>query len=377
MMDSLISPKRQKTSADAGLASLPDGVLASVGEYLALPSRVLFSVALTAPSSSSWAKRHWIGGPSAVGHQAVVPPGSVTTLDFEEIDEDLAVRLSDDDLGAVLAILDAGRNLHKLKLANCLNITGRGLEPLRGSTALQFVDLSLVGQFVKVPEIENPEVEGGVLSVAIVTPVLQSIIDAEGSALRYLALPHKWRAALSEPLALFHRNYAQHLYDKSQPCAKENCHNPVGVHRMRRCRECSEQPCVCYSAWFGHFRMGGGFQDYSCYECGSMYCESCNDHLEPLNYCDCCEKNYCTKHLSFDGCDACETTNCSGCRSTVECSECGLVRCSKCEPDFTSHGEQTRNTFTCAECKAGRRLHVNVAGSLEIARIQRDIRGND
>ena len=156
----------------------------------------------------------------------MVPPGSVIALDFEEIEKELAVRLSDDDLGAVLVILDAGHTLLKLKLANCLNITGRGLEPLRGSTALQFIDLSLVGQFVKVSEIDDPEVEGGVLSVEIVTPVLQSIIDAEGNALRYLALPHKWRAALSEPLALFHRNYAQHLYDKSQPCAEENCRQP-------------------------------------------------------------------------------------------------------------------------------------------------------
>lgn len=163
------SSKRQKMMpADAELASLPDGVLSIVGKYLALPSRVMFAAAL----------------PSA-GVQAVVPPGSVSVLDFEEVEKELAMRLSDDDLGAILACLacEGAHTLHKLKLANCLNITGRGLEPLRGSTALQFIDLSLVGQF------ESPEIEGGLLSETIVIPILQSIIDTEGNGLRYLALP--------------------------------------------------------------------------------------------------------------------------------------------------------------------------------------------
>ena len=110
--------------------------------------------------------------------------------------------------------------------------------------------------------------------------------------------------------------------------------------------------------------MGGGFQDYTCYECGSMYCESCNDDVEPLNYCDSCEKNYCTKCLSFAGCDACETTNCSGCRSTVVCSqtECEFVCCSNCEPDYMQTcevcGEKTCDdcymVHTCEDCNRKR-----------------------
>ena len=129
------------------------------------------------------------------------------------------MRLSDDDLGAILACTNAAHTLHTLKLTNCLNITGRGLGLLRGSTALCHVDLSLVGRF------ENADIDGGTLSETSVISILQSIIDAEGSALKYLALPYKWKAGESHALTQFHRRYAEYLYDKSHPCAGENCGN--------------------------------------------------------------------------------------------------------------------------------------------------------
>lgn len=46
------SIKRRKTAPIVGLESLPDQLLASVSEYLVIPSRLMLAVALTAPASS-------------------------------------------------------------------------------------------------------------------------------------------------------------------------------------------------------------------------------------------------------------------------------------------------------------------------------------
>eukprot|EP00985_Skeletonema_marinoi_P006094 scaffold2645_cov96-Skeletonema_marinoi.AAC.1 len=66
------------------------------------------------------------------------------TLDFEDIEEDLAIKLSDGDISAVLTCIDAVNRLKTLKLTNCINIIGVGLEPLRGSSIIEQIDLSLV-----------------------------------------------------------------------------------------------------------------------------------------------------------------------------------------------------------------------------------------
>ena len=74
------------------------------------------------------------------------------------------MRLSDEDMGAMLVCIDAVHTLKKLKLAHCFNIVGHGLEPLRGSTSLRQVDLSLVGRF------EGPKIEAETLLSATVSP---------------------------------------------------------------------------------------------------------------------------------------------------------------------------------------------------------------
>ena len=67
-------------------------------------------------------------------------------LDFEDIEKSLAVKLMDDDLHAVLKCISAHDVLKKLKLSGCIN-TGYSLEPLRSSTVIELIDLSLAKQF--------------------------------------------------------------------------------------------------------------------------------------------------------------------------------------------------------------------------------------
>eukprot|EP00984_Skeletonema_dohrnii_P017472 scaffold7961_cov73-Skeletonema_dohrnii-CCMP3373.AAC.3 len=98
------------------LSDLPTGTLAHVSSYLASPSCVLlFAV--------------------AINHRDVDSSTDITgspwdALDFGDIEKELAAKLTDDDINnAVLTYIDAVNNIKKLRLTNCINITGVGLEP--------------------------------------------------------------------------------------------------------------------------------------------------------------------------------------------------------------------------------------------------------
>ena len=120
----LASSQQQRSLSD-----LPIGALSHVSSYLTLPSRALFAVALNCRDDSSSA---------IVGDEQDV-------LDFGDIEKELAAKLTDDDIRNALLSIDAINNLKTLRLTNLLNITGIGLEPLRESTMIEKIDLSLVG----------------------------------------------------------------------------------------------------------------------------------------------------------------------------------------------------------------------------------------
>ena len=66
--------------------------------------------------------------------------------------------------------IDGVHKIKSLKLTNCFGITGSGLEPLRGSTVLQYIDLSLVGDH------ENPSIDPEPpISASVVIPEVYSI----------------------------------------------------------------------------------------------------------------------------------------------------------------------------------------------------------
>ena len=134
-----IKRRRTASSAPAGLhlCDLPDALLVNVARYLSPPSRALFAASMTAPSLS-WQDVNWQREPSATS-KAIISSMKNTTLDFEDVEKSLAKKLSDADIGAVLTCINAKDTLRILKLAGCINITGSGLEPLRGSTILELI----------------------------------------------------------------------------------------------------------------------------------------------------------------------------------------------------------------------------------------------
>jgi hypothetical protein len=160
-------------------SDLPRGILAHAANFLAPPSRALFAVALDESSAASHNER----SSAIAGNQWDV-------LDFGLIEKELASKLCDDHIEAVLLCIDAVNKLKRLKLTNCVNITGAGLEPLRGSAIIEQIDLSLVGEH------QSPRfrTEPTIISCDHALPILDSIIEREGFALKYLQFPHVWRA---------------------------------------------------------------------------------------------------------------------------------------------------------------------------------------
>ena len=104
----------------------------------------------------------------------------------------------------LLICTDAVHHLKTLKLTNCLGVTGVGLSPLVGSTVLESIDLSLVGDN-KSPTIDPVPP----ISAEVVVPILESIIDTEESELEQVTLPKKWRIEKSDILTNFLRKFGR------------------------------------------------------------------------------------------------------------------------------------------------------------------------
>ncbi|KAL7531848.1 hypothetical protein ACHAXR_004271 [Thalassiosira sp. AJA248-18] len=212
------------------IKDLPDAILGGVSAYLPKPSRALFAVAMTAPSSS-WAKSELERQTSATSKAILSPSSALTdnqsvadqtrnserweTLDFVGIDTSLSSRLTDDDVRAILVCINANKRMKVLKLTGCVNITGHGLEPLRGSIVLEQIDLSLAAQH------ESPAIDPEPsISEAVALPILDSIVGADGSSLKHIQLPHAWREKQSPLVAEFLERYNVLLGNHRSSCSK-------------------------------------------------------------------------------------------------------------------------------------------------------------
>ncbi|KAL9181649.1 LOW QUALITY PROTEIN: hypothetical protein ACHAXT_010454 [Thalassiosira profunda] len=115
-------------------------------------------------------------------------PTAWEVLDFGDIEANLAKEMTDGDVHSMLSYINAKRTVKTLRLTGLVNITGRCLGPLRRSTVLKALDLSLVG--FHQPPLIDPE---PLISDEVVLPILHSIVDRCVCSLKFIQLPHKWR----------------------------------------------------------------------------------------------------------------------------------------------------------------------------------------
>lgn len=165
------SNKRQRTGQEDALllSDLPDGILAHAASFLATPSKALFGLSMTA-SSESWTNNNFsIVREHQQSTAAILKSEEWDVLDFEDIEKSLAVKLTDDDISALLMFISAKQKLRKLKLSGCIHITGSCLEVLRGSSIIEYIDLSLVKEY------ESPKLDPEpMISEELVLPILDS-----------------------------------------------------------------------------------------------------------------------------------------------------------------------------------------------------------
>lgn len=220
------SKRRKIATAVLHITDLPVGILEDAASYLCKPSQALFAVAMSAPSTS-WCQYNLVHRPSPAT-KAIVSSTQWDTLDFDDIEaieRRLAMKMSDDDIAAVLKCINVKETVKRLKLAWCVNITGRGLNPLQGSVVLEQIDISFVGKH------QWPQCGlSSKISVADVLPILDSIITADGCVLKHIEFPRKWHGdshnrnrytTIEEKEAIdeFRGRYNRSLNDRRLSCA--------------------------------------------------------------------------------------------------------------------------------------------------------------
>ena len=309
--------------------NLPSSALTHIASYLAVPSRALFAVALSVTNEESL---------------AIVGRTQCDILDFGGIHKDLAAKLTDDHIRDILLRVDAVNRVKRLILTGCVNITGAGLEPLRGSLVIEQIDLDIKD--------DRRRTEHRI-SCNHVLPILDSIIEQERCALKHLHFPEAWRGRAWGQITLagqicdydfdhFLLRYNQMWAQRQEvlSCMKCSANLP---QRRRQSGTWADLlwvqdvggPWMCTIA---DSRGEYGIQLHTCHGCLKHYCLNCRSDgsSQLLDHCTECDRVYCADcSLVLECVDpreyGCGQRFCSGCAfDERRCRDCGRVCCNDC-----------------------------------------------
>lgn len=342
--------KRRRTTSNNNtlhISDLPVGILTDAADYLSTPSRAIFAVALSAPSTS-WQTNNGdncICQLSDMSRAILSPPSQWDTLDFEDIEKTVANQLTDDDLFTILTCINAKETLQKLKLTACINVTGRGLNPLRGSIALKQIDISLLGKHEKAERDIDP---APFISHEIALPILHSIAATGRCSLKYVVFPNMWRYScnLESELSRFRRSYFI-----QRDCRCEKCMVYAQSHSTHTRNELKNNACYdCLNQYCGSCLTPRGL----CYHCKKDYCVACEPTMQSCSGCHQSEtwKQACSR--CGESCDTCGKFWCKECPNLFRCVRCNETVCTECSPYEESFLRIIPvEEFACEGCKEG------------------------
>lgn len=221
---------------------------------------------------------------------AALHHGGWGSLDFADIAKSLAAKLNDEDILEILVSINAVDTVKSLKLTHCVGIVGHGLVSLRGSVVLEQLDLSLVGP----NESPSSSLDDPMIRPGVVVPILYSIIDKEGTSMKHLQLPKKWRDDKSQVLGSFLSTYNRVLNDRQIVCCGSACD--------KVCNRPEHSPWVTTKGGYAY-----GKQRYTCFACLGTFCDNCDPEFE-VKGCSNCESVFA---LLFLKCIALSYFNCS------------------------------------------------------------------
>lgn len=315
----IISSKRRRLDRVLHITDLPNAILVEVASYLTKPSRALFAMAVTAPTAS-WKNSGWSRKPSVVG-DAILSSTQWESLDFGDIVKGLYsyAELTDDHVFGILMCINAVNTLKTLKLTGCSNISGKCLDPLRGSTVLRQIDLVVKSE------------ASTILSESAVLPILNSIINTHGCSLKYIELPVQWREGRSPELEQFLERYHELMENRRLRCFK--CNTIVRSGADDR-------------LWYSTNHQCYGLQMWTCYNCLNHFCEEHEGEDTCWTRCKVCSKDYCSScDEMMKDCDKCGDGICKGCWELSKCNGCKEHTCNRC-----LHACTCCNQMRCSDC---------------------------
>ena len=194
------------------------------------------------------------------------------TLDLLDIQNSTTKKrkMNDDSLKSILICIDAVNNLKSLKLTSCDTIIGYGLKPLRGSTVIERIDLSMAEEHSKPPLGSQ-----STMSLKAILPILYSIVNEEENSLRHLQLPFKWRSEKSRDLTDFMNTYSLSLLNASPPLTCSNMIHDTTTNEWEPCgKECEGVRLKRGKRY--------GIQTSTCYKCNAFVCDEprCKDTID-------------------------------------------------------------------------------------------------
>ena len=313
------------SSQQLKLSDLPIGALSHVSSFLVLSSRALFAVALNYCSD--------------IDSSSAIVSDQRDAFDFGDIEKELAAKLTDDDVKGVLLSIDAINNLKTLRLTNCTNITGIGLEPLRGSTMIEKIDLSLVG------DNQTPELSPAPpISCTEVLPILDSIIDMGGAcSLKLLIFPEEWRKERNTE-SEFHAFLVRY--------------SALWRTRVVSCLKCHDTLIDNFSMSHITLDVGRlyGTQDVTCYGCMKHYCHNYECGLGDdgqfcmSSLCGICKRRYCFRCSWAEYCNSCDEWFCEDCIEIKICAQCDENTCLNCVSTRACRNSCCEGKIWCNGC---------------------------
>eukprot|EP00984_Skeletonema_dohrnii_P020874 scaffold10284_cov95-Skeletonema_dohrnii-CCMP3373.AAC.1 len=341
-------------------SDIPVEPMAQIASYLVVPSQAFLAVAIDYDFFSLLRGAQYVspqsmqvsnGLPALAGDQGGRDFGELEedhrwdgTLDFGDVEKDLAVKLSDGDIQAILLHIDAVNHVKKLIVTNCT---------LRGSTIIEQIDLSLVAKH------ESPILDPAPpISREHVLPILDSIINMEGCKLKLLQFPKVWREcqAREGKFYEFLSRFDSMLKNRDATLTCLRCNGNLPQDEL-----------MCTK--FGGF----GIQEDICYECTKHYCDSWGDSdCDFVSSCGQCERKYCGECVAIDRLTALHTNHVQNATKSwhgeweASCDNCSVRYCVECNAEEGANGVCLEKVVSILSAKKKKLQQENDALKTEI-----------
>lgn len=329
---------RRRTAASenllTGASFLPRHILVdSILAYLDLRSLVVFS------------------GCSRLFHNVVFKQTSKDRWEAIYLCGGTPCLINDGQLSAFLRNINAVENTRVLSLVGCPSLTGRGIEPLTGSTVLEDIDMRVCGT-LPLKGLLGKRYGASSIDGLFVTRILRTMLpvtadeDIASFALRRVVFRPMVPTTNSSEFAndivrfLTHLNSCKRslaIQSKAKQCNKQgNCFDTFGKKIFGKCSRCRENFC---------FTCDSGQEFVKCKLCMELLCPACKEEQSII--CIVCNSSCCNSCAMPPKCAMCKVQKCQWCSNIYECGICAKQSCA-------NHGAECCSgcdTSYCDDCQ--------------------------